>query len=218
MRTWLALLCGVIAGCSTSARVELVDGGPDGGESGIDAGRDAGGVAGPDAGTDGGAAGIDAGLDAGPDAGADGGDCLVADVAASLVTDAGVDCGSFDVPIFPQSPEAMGWDAGPLEAGVACAFASQAAGIPFMLQLTSVGVDTSYTTAYVRAPDGRSLTLDQSGPFCPVPYDPDRGLLDQTPCNAFVPATWDDPVDDGGMPGIECGNAGASIALCSPCP
>jgi hypothetical protein len=161
---------------------------------------------------DGGPDGGDAGFDGG-----DGGGCSLVAVAASLVGDAGVDCGSFRVPMSSQIDDG-GWDAGPLETGVACALSAQDAGLPFLLVVGFSGVDFTDRTGWLRTPDGQSLTLTQQEyTNCYVVSLPWE--LQQTACSAFVPsllATTDS--DAGIVPGLLCQDAGMPVTVCTGCP
>jgi hypothetical protein len=132
--------------------------------------------------------------------------CDISSQAWMLATDAGTDCGSIDF----SDNAFVTTDAGAVVLAVSCALGAQDAGEPFVLLMTSSGIDTASESAYVRAPDGGSFLLTQFISNC------QPAELDAFPCTSFVRQEIPPSVNrtDGGLPGIACDGQGTAICVC----
>jgi hypothetical protein len=131
--------------------------------------------------------------------------CDPSDQAWILATDAGLDCGSIHVSDNPYLPAP---DAGAAAASADCALSAQDAGNPFVLLVTSSGVDTANESAYVRTPAGDSYFLAQFLSNC------QPAELDRSACSSFAPTTVPVSTTDGGVPRITCDGQGAAMCVC----
>jgi hypothetical protein len=143
--------------------------------------------------------------------------CFIDEIAQRLTTDAGATCGEFSAPYGFASD---GWDAGPFEQAVQCAFANQDAGRAFLFLVDRTGIDSDNAFAYLRTPDGRSYALMQSEHPDPNQLGGSQSCVtdvDEVACSPeFESGTLEDYQSlDGGIPGLGCPNPGPTMRICA---